>query len=333
MRHAVLLPAALLLLAGRLCGAATLDGVNLGTFVSGPPVAAEDLRGHVVLFEYWGVHCPPCLASISHLAELQHRYSRDLFIIVANHCQREPADVVNSTWHGKGGGDDVSVVMDGDLPAANVTGIPRCFLFDANGALVYDGSPFDVEAPLAEAIKASPGALVVGHTFTKLTREAQAIGSLHENLAGVLRSVRRASAGQNAAAKDDADFLLGRLTAYTQHADARLDRLQTQDPYACAVELARLVGLFKGDAFGTPFLDRSKRLKADRSFQREVAGGGMLAEVRAAAAKIGLGADPDAKQRKQACEDISDGLQAIQKQYAGTHAAEQAQQLRDTWGL
>ncbi len=154
-----------------LSAAATLEGVNLGTAVCGPAVSTKDFAGHVVLFEYWGVHCPPCLASIEHLAAMQKRFGRDSFIIVANHCQREPASTVDATWHAKGGGNDVSVVMDGDLQGANVSGIPHCFLFDVDGKLIFDGHPMEVEDKVEAAVKASPGALVVGHTFTKLSRE------------------------------------------------------------------------------------------------------------------------------------------------------------------
>ena len=60
------------------------------------------------------------------------------------------------------GGNDISVINGGDLAGSNVSGIPRCFLFGADGKLIFDGSPFEVEEPLKKAVEASPGQLVAG---------------------------------------------------------------------------------------------------------------------------------------------------------------------------
>ncbi len=95
-----------------------------------------------------------------------------------------------------------------------------------------------------------------------------------------------------------------------------------------------MVMLLKGDDLGKPFLDLLKQLKADKAFQREYQGADMLAQVQAAADRIGLGADPGlAKRRTQACEDILQGLQGIQKRYSGTNAASKAASLQAAWGL
>ncbi len=319
--------------AAQLSAAATLDGVSLGTAVCGPSVTPKDLQGHVVLFEYWGVHCPPCLASIEHLAAMQKRFGRDTFVIVANHCQGEPAQTVNSTWHAKGGGDEVSVVMEGGLPGADVSTIPRCFLFDSDGKLVYDGHPMEVEDKVVAAVKSSPGALVVGHAFAKLGREAAQIGACDRNLAPVIKTLRKDADSADAATKDDATFLLGRLTAYASDHLERIKSDTTSDPLVAATMLARMVMLFKGDDLGKPFLDVLKTLKADKAFQRELQGADMLAQVQAEADKIGLGSDPDAKHRTQDCEDILEGLQGIQKRYSGTMAARKASELQASWGL
>ncbi len=321
------------LVAARLEAAATLEGVNLGTFVTGPSVTVQDLRGHVVLFEYWGVHCPPCLASIEHLAAMQKRFGRDNFIIIANHCQGEPAAMVQSTWQSKGGGSDVSVVMDGDLPGSNVTGIPHCFLFDVDHKLIYDGSPFDVEEHVADAVKASPGALVVGHTFTKLVREAAAVGAMDGNLAGALRSIRKASGGSDEAAKSDADFLLDRITTFTTDALTRIQGEEATDPLDCGERLMRMVSLFKGDDLGKPFVDLAKQLKADKAFQARLNAADMLSQIEAAAAKIGLGSDPDAHRHSDDCQNILGGLQTLIKKYPQTPAADKARALISDWNL
>jgi thiol-disulfide isomerase/thioredoxin len=312
---------------------ATLKGVDLGRHVLGPKAATGDLQGKVVLFEYWGVHCPPCCASIPHLAEFQKKYGRDNFVIIANHCQGDGDEAVASMWSGRGGGTEVTVVNDGRLPGSNVSGIPRCFLFDHEGKLVFDGSPFDVEEKLKTAMAASPGALVVGHDFAKLGKQAAAIGAMKGNLAGTIKAIRTAAAGPDADAKGDADFLLERLSTY---AVGRLDSIRgsrTDDPAGAMEALSRAVSLFKGDELGKPFEDLVKELKADKAFQTELKAAGALAAVQAQAAKIGLGSDPSAKNRKQAVAEILANLQTLQKQFAGTCAADKAGRLAQSWGL
>jgi hypothetical protein len=34
----------------------TVDGLQLGQSVLGPKLTSKDLKGHVVLLEYWGIH-------------------------------------------------------------------------------------------------------------------------------------------------------------------------------------------------------------------------------------------------------------------------------------
>jgi thiol-disulfide isomerase/thioredoxin len=319
--------------AGALRAEATLSGLDLGTHISGPKLKPSDLNGKVVLYEYWGVHCPPCLASIPHLAEFQKTYGRDNFVIVANQCQGDPDPVVESTWAGKGGGEQVTVTNNGNLSGSNVSGIPRCFLFNHEGKLVYDGSPFGVEDKIKEAVAASPGALIAGHDYKKLSAQAAAIGAMKGNLAGAIKSLRSASAGDKADAKEEADFLLQRLSEYAQSRLQAITEARASDPAAAVESLAKQVGLLKGDELGKPFEELLKELKADKEFQKELKAATMLKAIKAEAGKIGLGSDPEALNRKAAVSDIAAGLRAVVKQFPDSAAAEQAKKLAKQWGI
>jgi thiol-disulfide isomerase/thioredoxin len=85
LRHRLLALAALSL--GIAAQAAELKGVDLGTHLSGPRLTAADLSGKVVIFEYWGVNCPPCVANIPHVSELAAVASPEVLAVIANHCQ------------------------------------------------------------------------------------------------------------------------------------------------------------------------------------------------------------------------------------------------------
>lgn len=332
------LPALLCLLiaAPLLSAAATLDGVGLGTTVHGPKVTADDLKGRVVLFEYWGVNCPPCLASIPKLAEWQQHYDRDTFVIVANHCQGGSADQTRSVWLAKGGGDQISVIDNGDLKGAQVSGIPHCFLFDHNGTLLYEGSPFRVEEALKKAIEASPGALVAGYEWKALSREAQAIGK-RQGVAGALRSVRKQALSEDTAIRGEAEELLGRVDGWVAKQQAEMTAARSEDPVEAVRIASTMAGVFKGDELAGPFETALKELRADKSVQQEVRAAEMLTRVKVAAASYGLSTDPKGFQERASnkgkAQEIAGGLKMVITRFADTKAATEAEALAKTWLL
>ena len=51
------------------------------TWVNGKPMTAEDLKGKVVLLDFWAVWCGPCIATFPHLKHLQEAY-RDKGLVI-----------------------------------------------------------------------------------------------------------------------------------------------------------------------------------------------------------------------------------------------------------
>ena len=326
--------AALCLVATAAQAAATIEGFRAGPHVSGPKFDAADLKGRVVLVEYWGVNCPPCRASIPHLSELQAKYGRDQFVIVANHCQDADEAKAASVFKSCGGSDLITVVNHGDLPGANVSGIPHCFLFSHEGKLLYEGSPFSLDAPVESAVKNSPGFLIAGRTYQKTQKHAAAIGALRSNLGGTLKSLRTLAKGDDATAKEEADHLLGKVTEYSERNLEKITKDRSEDPVAASTTLARMVQLLGGDELGAPYEALVKELKADKAFQAELKAAGMLSEVVAQASKVGLDKNPeDAKRNRQAMTQIVEGLKAVVKKFPDTKAAAQATDLAKRWNI
>jgi tetratricopeptide (TPR) repeat protein len=56
-----------------------LDLVTLG----GEYLTSEELRGKVVLFDFWGTWCAPCVAAIPDLRALSRRLSKDPFVLLS----------------------------------------------------------------------------------------------------------------------------------------------------------------------------------------------------------------------------------------------------------
>ena len=65
----------------------TYPSFDEGSHLHGPKIKASDLKGKVVFFEYWGINCPPCIASMPHLQELQDKFQSKGFTVVGSHRQ------------------------------------------------------------------------------------------------------------------------------------------------------------------------------------------------------------------------------------------------------
>jgi thiol-disulfide isomerase/thioredoxin len=56
--------------------------VDVETWVNGPPLTDADLKGKVVLLDFWAVWCGPCIATFPHLREWNAKYAGKGLVIV-----------------------------------------------------------------------------------------------------------------------------------------------------------------------------------------------------------------------------------------------------------
>ena len=52
------------------------------TSADGEYITLEDLKGKVVMLDFWGTWCPPCVASVPELRNLYSRYSKESFVLI-----------------------------------------------------------------------------------------------------------------------------------------------------------------------------------------------------------------------------------------------------------
>jgi thiol-disulfide isomerase/thioredoxin len=125
---------------------------KIGKTLFGEKVTKSDFAGKVVVIENWGVHCPPCVASLPHLAKLEKDHRDKGFLIIGAESQGSSKEQIKPLIEKAGVEYTITEGADGPI---EVTGIPRAFVFDREGKLVFDGHPggSDFEKAVKTALK------------------------------------------------------------------------------------------------------------------------------------------------------------------------------------
>jgi thiol-disulfide isomerase/thioredoxin len=104
--------------------------------IDGKTIASADLRGKVVLLNFWATWCPPCRAEIPDLIKLQTKYAGKLQIIGLSD-DTGPVEEVKS-FVAEHGMNYPIAIADPKLEASfgGVMGLPTSFVVDTQGRVV-----------------------------------------------------------------------------------------------------------------------------------------------------------------------------------------------------
>lgn len=118
--------------------------------LEGTPVTLSDLRGLVVLIDFWASWCPPCRDSMPHLEALRAAYEDEGLIVVAVSQDETWADV---SGFADANGLDTMIVLWGSYSEAravrdayDVVGIPHTFVIDRQGIIRHRDHPIRIRA-------------------------------------------------------------------------------------------------------------------------------------------------------------------------------------------
>lgn len=297
----------------------TTAGISLGGHVSGPAVQARDLAGHVVVLEFWGIRCPPCIASMPGLEELHRSLGPQGLIVVGAHAQGGTADEIRPAVAQLGVTFTIveNAMVDGGM---DFQGIPHCMVFDHTGACIYRGAPGGAHDVVAAAVKAAPAALLAGKTLEKLAPLAQTLKSEASWGAGLKKARGLVdSADEQTAA--EARFIVERIEGRGRAMLEEARSLAATDPGAAAVAAQRCATVLKGSDIAVDAGKLLQEWKKDRAFQAAVRAGQQLARLEAleAAAKELPGGLP--AQMRSLARELA---KSIEKSNPGSKAADRA---------
>ena len=114
--------------------------------LSGTPVTLSDLRGYVVLLDFWASWCDYCLSTMPHLETMRSRFADDGLVIVAVSLDRSEMD---ARAYIEGAGYTEFIVLRGSLAEAEavktdlygVAAIPHTFVIDRQGIIRHADHP------------------------------------------------------------------------------------------------------------------------------------------------------------------------------------------------
>jgi len=124
------------------------------TRLDGTRVTPDSLQGHVVLLDFWGTWCAPCLAEMPKIVNLHRQFASNqdvIFLAVNSGWQGDTPDVVRTFVQRKHL--DIPVALDPENATGKlkIDGLPTLILIDRQGHIrleqtgYNDGEPLETE--------------------------------------------------------------------------------------------------------------------------------------------------------------------------------------------
>lgn len=245
------------------------------SWVMNPPRqdSVRALRGEVVFVEKWGVKCPPCLALIPHIQQLQDEFGGKGLHIFAFEAQNHSADEIRSTVTARGGR-TYAVSSNAANNYQTNGGIPHGWLIGVDGKVIWEGNPGDGrfdQVLRAEMAKVRFPGLGRNDFDKALGKSLQAysrrdLGVARKEAQKVLDGARSSDE-----AKSDAQYLLERYQQQLDSQWALAQQYETEKRYLDAQEIyGWLAGTMKREELGEQAEARLDAMKADKEVGREL---------------------------------------------------------------
>ena len=232
----------------------------------GPSVTKEMLTGKVILVEFWGTQCPPCVASLPKLQALHEKYKdTGKFQMIASHVQ------------GKSGKTDELIAKNGltfpifqqmRLEGLSFSGIPYLALINHKGEIVEKGHfSFDL---IEKYIEATPSGMLMGvdvSHHSKATKKLNMGSSCKSTLNSLLIIAKKKP---DTPEGKEAQAIYDRVFVYGKEKLANAEKLMPTQAYA---EYELIYKTFSG-------FDLAKEAQAKRSAMKKEKGLVRLAVMR-----------------------------------------------------
>lgn len=305
----------------------SIADIRLGKQILGEKVEASDLKGHVVLVDYWGINCPPCLAAMPRTAEMYTELSDFGLIILGSHVQGgNEADVrAVALKHRANFPISIQTRVRG---AEDNNSLPHCLLFDHKGACIFRGLPTQVDLPirkaLGNALVANAGRAKFSPPFLPVVKELQA-GKSPALLLPKVAAMRNFSGD----AGEDAKGLLAAMTAGGRKKLEAAEAVKSSDPVAAFELVENIPASYKGSPLANEANAMIGKLRREKAVAMELTARQYLESVKKLDQQLGLGAQDPKKPEFQKnyapqLRQLKSKVQVMKKAWPDTRATKEA---------
>ena len=314
--------------------------IRTGESIFGEKPPQGWLDNRVVLVEFWGIQCPPCLASMPKLDRIHKELAPMGLVVLGAHVQDAEDQQVRDAVARLG----VTFPIFTKARVANgndFVGIPHCMLFDHTGKCIYRGSPFKVEPLLRQAVASAPAVILNGKRLEKL--EAFNTWLRDESQFGkALKKAQGFSDSKDSQTASEAAYVVERLTSHGRRLIDQAVQLQNEDPIAAWEMLQRAEASFRGGPIGMEATKMAKQWKKDAAFQKALRAAQQLSDAQEIVQTIALqagstdGTLPPAlieSVPKELRRKLSVLLRSIEEQAPDSKSAKMAQEMAIQWKL
>ena len=126
------------------------------TYLDGTTVTQDDLKGDIVVMDFWATWCGPCMAAMPHMLELQEKHGGKGVQIIGISLDRTE-DILKDTI--KKEGMDWPQHYDPDRTITKqfgVRGIPTIYILSPEGEVLWRGHPMKMDEALNKALADFP---------------------------------------------------------------------------------------------------------------------------------------------------------------------------------
>ena len=161
-----------------------LDGI---TWLQGERFAPT---GAISVVEFWATWCPPCRTSIPHLAKLQEQYPAVRFVGISDEDEATVRGFMKET---PAMSYRVAIASEEQKQAwmANDNGIPHAFIVDAQGMVLWEGLPMQMDAWLAQVVAGTFDAAAARAAGADMAALKEALQGEQPDLAAAKRIIAR----------------------------------------------------------------------------------------------------------------------------------------------
>lgn len=134
----------------------TYPKLSFNTLLQSPVSNASEKQfdGKTVVLEFWATWCSPCLANVPHINEVQQHFANDTNVVFISITDESKQKIEPFLKKRKLNGWIACDVEREIHKAYGVSGIPKTFIINTKGIVVYDGRPEKLTTTIIEQIKA-----------------------------------------------------------------------------------------------------------------------------------------------------------------------------------